>query len=143
MVRLSDRMQGLIIAVIIIVVVGAGLSLFLAGRFGYTSIPCGGPCPGKEALNLETRSVNTPTNMTLNILNTGSVWISLVSYSARPTSSQTCSNSTVSGLSFGPNTLLAVNIVIDGGRFTFQPGTSYTIILMTSRNYQFYFTVDA
>src|SRR2546422_5678563 len=141
MVRLSDRMQGLIIAVIIIVVVGAGLSLFLAGR--YTSIPCGGPCPGKEALNLETRSLNTPTNMTLNIRNTGVAWVSLVSYSARPTSSQTYSNSTVSGLSFGPNTLLAVNIVIDGGSFTFQVGTSYTIILVTSRNNLFFFTVDA
>ncbi len=139
--RLSERTQGLIIAVIIIVVVGAGLSLLLAGR--YTSIPCGGPCPGNEALNLETRSVNTPTNMTLNILNTGSLWVSLVSYSARPSSSQTYSNSTVAGLSFGPNTLLAVNIVIDGGRFTFQPGTSYTIMLLTSRNNQFYFTVDA
>ena len=142
MVRPSDRTQGLIIAVIIIVVVGTGLSLFLAGRYG--SLPCGyGPCPGKEMLNLETRSVNTPTNMTLNILNTGSVWISLVSYSARPTSSQTYSNSTVSGLSFGPNTLLAVNIIIDGGRFTFQPGTSYTITLVTSRNNQYFFTVDA
>ena len=140
MVQLSDRTQGLIIAVIMIVVVGAGLSLFLGG---YGSIPCGGPCPGKEALNLETRSVNTPTNMTLNIRNTGSVWVSLVSYSARPTSSQKYSNSTVSGLSFAPNTLLAVNIVIDGGRFTFRAGTSYTIILVTSRNYQFYFTVDA
>ena len=141
MVRPSDRTQGLIIAVIIIVVVGAGLSIFLASQ--YSSIPCGGPCPGREGLNLETRSVNTPTNMTLNILNTGSVWVSLVSYSARPTSSQTYSNSTVSGLSFGPNTLLAVNIVIDGGSFTFQTGTSYTITLVTSRNNQFFFTVDA
>src|SRR5215510_7594446 len=118
MIQLSDKAQDLLIAVIFIVAVGTGLSFFLAGQYG--SIPCGGPCPGREAMNLETRTTNTPTNMTLNLLNTGTVWISIERYSVRPASSQTFSNGTVSGLSFAPNTLVALNIVIGAGTFTFQ-----------------------
>jgi len=33
------------------------------------------------------------------------------------------------------------NILIEGNAFTFQTGNSYTIIVITSRNNQFTFTV--
>ena len=135
-------MQELIIGIIIIGIVGGGATFLLStGRIG--SIPlCGGPCPGREALVLETYSVNSPSNVTVTLRNIGTVWISLVSYSVKVTSGQTFSNSSLSNIGFGPNALLAVHIVMDGQTFTFQNGNSYTAILVTARNNEFSFMIN-
>ena len=141
MVKLSPGIRGLIIGVIIIVIVGGASFLFLTGRIGFSPLPCGGPCPGKEALFLESYQVNTPTNMTLTIVNTGVASTYFVSYSVKSAAGQVYSNGSWSEPSFGPNDRLAVNIVIDGIGFTFQSGSSYTVTIGTARNNEFVFFV--
>jgi len=100
------------------------------------------PCPGQEALNVETSQVNSPTNMTLNIRNAGSASTSFVSYSVQFNNNQfTKMNPTEPTI--GTNQVAPVNIVIDGSAFTFQSKYTYTIALTTTRNNIFTFTITA
>jgi hypothetical protein len=105
---------------------------------------CGGaPCPAHELLSFVSTNVNSPTNVTLRIINSGSVAVSLASYYVKDTSGQTYPSGSWSGPNITPNTTFSINIIIDGKAFTFQIGYSYTIIIVTSRNTQFTFTVKA
>jgi hypothetical protein len=66
--------------------------------------------------------------------------IGLVSYSVKYYSNQyTKTNWT--GPNINPNQVVAVNIVIDGGAFTFQHGYYYDIIVTSARNNLFTFTI--
>ena len=114
MAKLNPGIQGLIIGIIIIVIVGGASFLFLTGRIGFSPLPRGGPCPGKETLFLESYQINTPTNMTLTIVNTGVASIYFVFYSVKSRAGQVYSNISWSEPSFAPNDRLAVNIIIDG-----------------------------
>src|SRR6184192_1550207 len=105
---------------------------------------CGGaPCPAHELLNLVSTNVNSPTNVTLRIINTGSVAVSLASYYVKDANGQTYANSNWAGPNISPNTTLSLNLLIDGKSFSFQHGSSYAIIVVTSRNNQYTFTVTA
>ena len=42
-----------------------------------------------------------------------------------------------------PNQLAAINIIIDGSAFTFQPKNTYNIALTTARNNIYTFTIAA
>jgi hypothetical protein len=101
------------------------------------------PCPGHEALNIEASQVNSPTNVTLNIRNTGSVVIRLDSYVAKDSvgNQYTKTNWTIPVMN--PNQLAEINIVIDGSSFTFQRGNYYTIGVISARNNLFTFTIKA
>src|SRR5438552_5300421 len=100
------------------------------------------PCPGQEALNVETSQVNSPTNMTLNIRNAGSASTSFVSYTIHFNNNQfTKVNPTEP--SIGTNQVAPISIVIDGSAFTFQSKYTYTIALTTTRNNIFTFTITA
>jgi len=63
----------------------------LCGAFGAT------PCPGRENLNIVSATVNSPTNMTVQIWNIGSVAISLISYNVKSTYSQPYQSNNWSG----------------------------------------------
>ena len=106
-------------------------------------LTCGGPCPGSEALNMETYQVNTPTNLTMNIRDTGSAAISLVAYYVENSNQRQYSTIAWSGPTIVPNALIPINIIIDGNASTFQSGNSYTIVIMTSTTNQFTFTTTA
>ncbi|OLD79213.1 hypothetical protein AUF62_00030 [archaeon 13_1_20CM_52_20] len=98
--------------------------------------------PGREGLNLETSQVNSPTNFTMNIRNTGVVVKWLDAYGVNYYSNQyTKTNWT--GPVLNPNQVAAINIVIDGSTFTFQSKNTYTIALTTTRNNIFTFTITA
>ncbi len=102
---------------------------------------CGGaPCPAHELLNLVSTDVNSPTNVTLRIINTGSVAISLATYYVKDANGQTYASSNWPGPNITPNTTFSINIIIDGKAFTFQTGYSYAVIVVTGRNNQFTFT---
>ena len=142
---------------VLIVVIVAGL--ILGGTFywvttGNPSPLCGGcyrynapgcpvsPCPGRESLNLEASQVDSPTNLTLTIRNTGVVVTWLDSYSVKYYANQyTRTNWT--GPSVNPNQVAEINVIINGSAFTFQPRNTYTITLTTSRNNLFDFTITA
>jgi preprotein translocase subunit SecG len=134
----------ILLSVLTIAIILLGLVLYepptgpgLCGAFGAT------PCPGRENLNFVSATVDSPTNMTVQILNIGSVAISLVSYNVKSTYSQPYQSNNWSGPTLGPNTYATINLLIDGNTFTFQSGTYYSITFMTSRNFQFSSTLKA
>ncbi len=134
----------ILLSVLAIFVILLGLILYepptgpgLCGAFGPQ------PCPGREGLNIITAVVNSRTNMTIQVLNTGSVQISLTSYYVRNTYSQPYPSNNWSGPTVVPNAYATINLLIDGNAFTFHSGTYYTITLITSRNSQFIFTIKA
>jgi hypothetical protein len=107
------------------------------GSFGAT------PCPGREDLNIISSTLNSPTNITIQIINTGSVQISLTSYSVQNANGQVYSNNNWSGPAIAPNAIRTTDLLIDGNAFTFQSGSYYTITLITSRNNLFAFAIKA
>ncbi len=79
-----------------------------------------------------------------------SIITSLITYYVKDTSGDTYAQTNWNGPSSTSNQLMTANIVIgsscptctlSGTPFTFQSGNSYTIIIVTSRNNQFTFTV--
>src|SRR5712664_637385 len=107
------------------------------GSFGAT------PCPGREDLNIISSTLNSPTNITIQIINTGSVQISLTSYDVRNANGRVYSNNNWSGPAIAPNAIRTTDLLIDGNIFTFQSGSYYTITLITSRNTVFTLTIKA
>ena len=101
------------------------------------------PCPGREDLNILSSTMNSPTNMTIQIINTGSVQISLTSYNVQNANGRVYSNNNWSGPTIAPNAIATTSILIDGNVFTFQSGSYYAITLMTSRNNAFSPTIKA
>jgi hypothetical protein len=140
---------------LVVIVVGGVLGGLLMWETIGPSPLCGGcyrynapgcfvtPCPGQESLNIETSQVNSPTNVTLNIRNVGSVWMTLDAYNVKDSAGNQYARTNWSGPSFSPNSLAVVNIIIDGNAFTFQSKSTYNIALTTSRNNIFTFTMTA
>lgn len=102
----------------------------------------GGPCPGREGLSLTSSSLNSPTNVTVTITNTGLVSVTLSAYYVKDPNGQYYSNINWTGPMIPPNSNVSVNFLIDGKTFYFQHGISYTITTVTSRNNQFNFTLS-
>ena len=78
--------------------------------------------------NMVFSNLNSPTNLTLAIINTGPGWINLTSYTVQYQNNWS-NNTNWSGPKVGPGMALSADIVIDGQAFTFQAGTTYTIRL--------------
>ncbi len=147
-------MKPLNILLVVIVVGGVVGGLLMWETVGPSPL-CGGcyrynapgcivtPCPGQESLTVETSHVNSPTNLTLNVRNVGSVSTTFNSYIVKDSVGNQYTKSNWSGPTLSPNSLLAINIVIDGSSFTFQSKSSYTVTLVTARNNQFGFTITA
>ena len=140
---------------LVVIVVGGVLGGLLMWETIGPSPLCGGcyrynapgctvtPCPGREALNVETSQVNSPTNLTLNIRNTGSVSITLDSYKVKDSVGNQYTKTNWSGPTLSPNAPAAINILIDGSGFTFQSRYTYTVTVTSARNNLFDFTITA
>jgi hypothetical protein len=85
-------------------------------------------------LNLETSQVNSPTNVTLNIRNTGAASVGFDSYSVLYAAANQYTRTNWIGPVIDLNRVAAINIIIDGSTFTFQSKNTYTIALTTTRN---------
>jgi len=108
------------------------------------------PSGTREALALEAYTFTSGTNLTLFIRNFGNVSVSLVSYYVKDSSGNQYALTTWAGPTINPNSTSPAMILIGsscasctivGSAFTFNPGFSYTIVIVTSRNNQFSFTV--
>ena len=141
---------------ILIIVVIAGLILggtvywettgqpspLCGGCYNYNAPGCpAGPCPGREALNVDTSQVNSPTNLTLNIRNAGVAGIALVAYTVKDASGYQYSKTSWIGPYLNPNQVVAVNFVTDGSAFTFHSGSWYYVTVTSARNNLFTFTI--
>ena len=106
-----------------------------------------------EALSMDSNSFgagSTTNNATLYLRNFGSCNVVLRSYYAKDASGNQYALTSWSGPTITPNNVVPTTILIGsacpsctlaGTPFSFQSGYSYTIVIVTSRNNQFTFTV--
>ena len=81
--------------------------------------------------------------MTLNIRNSGAMSIMLVAYTVKDPVGNQYSKMNWTRPFWSPNQVVPVNIVIDGGAFTFRQENTYSIVVTSSRNNLFTFTITA
>src|SRR5260370_29417273 len=151
-----------LLMVVIVVVASVMVYAWSTGLLGTLLVT---PNTGKEAMNIENYAFNSVYNVTLDLRNTGSASITLNTYYFKDTSGNQWSRLTLQTDSSGqhpaaitPNALGIVYVSIGNGAtgsgcqcgsgctptgtFTqFSTGFSYTIVVVTSRNDQFSFTV--
>ena len=94
-------------------------------------------------MDMESYRLNSPTNVTLSIRNTGTASVSLVDYYVKDSAGDLYSSTNWAGPLAAPNALMQANIIIDGNAVIFQTGNTYTITVITSRNQGFTFTIVA
>ena len=137
-------MKSQVQAFIVIAIAGVTLIavLFTSVQLG-TVYSCGGSCPPvlHETVVMQSYILDSPTNATLTLKNTGSVAVYLAAYKVTGPNGLYFANTNWTGPAIGPNYIGAANILIDGKAFAFQSSTSYTISITTSRNTQFQFTI--
>jgi hypothetical protein len=163
-----DTILAALLMVVIVVVAAVMVYAWATGLLG--TLLVNPNKVGNEALNMETYGWNpsgsNTFNMTLNLRNTGSASITLASYYVKDSSGNQWSRlnwQTDAGANhpaaIGPNAVGIVTITIGSGASgpggqcgsscslsgsgftTFQSGYSYTVVVVTSRNNQFTFTV--
>lgn len=152
-----DTILAALLMVVIVVVASVMVYAWSTGLLGTLLVT---PQTGKEALNIEGSASFTSNNSTiLSIRNTGSASVTLVSYYVRDNSNNQYALTTWNGpQGIAPNALSQPTINIGkactgctyngaaytattAGLFNFVSGNSYTVIVVTSRNNQFTFTI--
>src|SRR3989475_4268688 len=126
-------------------------SLTLDSIYSFTLLP-NPPPPSPtctETLSMELYIFSSTNNVTLYLRNTGICNVSLVTYYVVDGSGDQYALVTWSGPTITPNNVKATTILIgsacpsctlSGTAFSFQTGSSYTIVIVTSRSNQFTFT---
>ncbi len=128
-------LEVLTVAIVCGIIAGAAGVILLSG-FGTS--PLIHPGGLHEALCLESSHANTPTNMSLNLVNCGNYPATPLSYYVQDSLGNTYANPNWSVSTIPLNTHVTLNILIDGKTFTFQHGNTYSIILNTSQNHYTY-----
>ena len=158
-----DTILAALLMVVIVVVASVMVYAWSTGLLGTLLVT---PQTGKEAMNIENSAFNSNVNVTLDLRNTGSASITLNSYYVKDSNGNQWSRLTWQTDTGGqhpaaiaPNALGIVYVSIGSGTsggsggqcgssctptgsFTqFSTGFSYTVLVVTSRNNQFSFTV--
>jgi hypothetical protein len=140
-----------LLMVVIVVVASVMVYAWSTGLLGSLLVT---PTAGKEALNADTYSFYNTTMASINIRNSGTVAVTLVTYYVKDSSQNTYTNTAFTAAqsapqSLQPNAVWTTNFDINtignhcgcsGATFTFTSG-SYTVTVVTSRNNQFVFTL--
>ena len=104
----------------------------------------------RESMGLDSYSFSSGTNVTMYLHNFGSVSIQLVTYYVKDASGNQYAYTAWPGPTIAPANVVPTNFLIGsscssctltGTAFTFTPGYSYTIIVVTARNNQFTFSI--
>ena len=142
-----------LLMVVIVVVASVMVYAWSTGLLGALMVT---PQVGKEAMNIENSAFSNSTFATLYLRNTGTASISLVTYYVRDNTANQYSKTNWNVPAYNgilPNGLATVNIDINtangnhcgctaaANAFQFATGNSYTVIVVTSRNSQFTFTI--
>jgi FlaG/FlaF family flagellin (archaellin) len=143
-----------LLMVVIVVVASVMVYAWSTGLLGGLLVT---PQTGKEALNADTYSFYNTTMATINIRNTGSASVTLVTYYVKDASGNTYTNSAWTTAQSAPQGLMPNNVAVanfdintagshcgcsnSGTAFAFTAGSSYTVTVVTSRNNQFVFTI--
>jgi hypothetical protein len=138
----GERVVAIVLISILVVSVTAFGVMVYASTYGLCGAFGPRPCPGMVVLTIESHTLNSPTNVTLNIRNSGSAAVTLISYYVKNASGQVYANSNWSGPALPANAITPVSILIDGRAFTFQPRYTYNVIVVAPSG-QFGFTIEA
>ncbi len=143
-----DTILAALLMVVIVVVASVMVYAWSTGLLGGLLVT---PTTGKEALSLENTSfAANNSQVTLFIRNSGSASVSFSSYYVKDSAGDQWSKLTWTNapLAAAPNALATTVINIGsacctptGTAFTFSPGSSYTVTVITSRNNQFNFNI--
>jgi hypothetical protein len=143
-----DTILAALLMVVIVVVASVMVYAWSTGLLGSLLVT---PSAGKEAMNIENSAFSNSTAATLYLRNTGSASISLITYYVKDNNNNQYSRTTWTGPTISPNALATTYVNIgascgssctnQGSPFTFVSGNSYTVIVVTSRNNQFTFTI--
>ena len=154
-----DTILAALLMVVIVVVASVMVYAWSTGLLGTLLVQ---PNVGKESMTMENPngSFNSGTNVTLDLRNTGTAAITLASYYVKDSNgNQYARTSWTTGpnvpASISPNQLGVVLVLIGtsgtgtcgsgcsltGNAYTFTSGYAYTVVVITSRNNQFTFTV--
>ena len=133
--------------VLIVIVMSVVVYSWSAGLFG-AILPA--PPSGRENLTVEYQGFDsTNKNMTLYLRNIGSAQTILKSYYVSDLNGNQYAKTTWSGPSIAPTTLGKAYIAINaacgcqliGSSFTYYPGNTYIVTVVTARSNQFQFTI--
>jgi hypothetical protein len=144
-----------LLMVVIVVVASVMVYAWSTGLLGTLLVQ---PNVGKEALGMDSYSFPSTTNVTIYIRNSGTIGVSFATYYIKDNSGNSwqLSNWSPTGQPVTPNSVLAVTVAIAGAGGcnnncqytgtanafnTFSGGSSYTVLLVTTRNNQFSFSV--
>ena len=136
-----------LLMVVIVVVASVMVYAWSTGLLGTLLVQ---PNVGKEALNMDSSSFSSATNTTLYIRNSGSIGVTLQTYYVKDSAGDSYQLASWNGPAINPNNVSPTNFligascsscVLTGSAFTFVAGNSYTVLVITSRNNQFTFTV--
>jgi len=144
-----DTILAALLMVVIVVVASVMVYAWSTGLLGALMVT---PQVGKEAMNIENSAFSNSTLATMYLRNTGTASISLVTYYVRDNNANQYSKtnwSAPAATGIAPNALATVTINIGAqcgctaasNNFQFVSGNSYTVIVVTSRNSQFTFTI--
>ncbi len=143
-----DTIVAALLMVVIVVVTSVIVYSWSIGILG-SILPS--PPPGRESLTIEYQGFDPANkNMTLYLRNTGNVQTPLISYYVNDLNGNQYAKTTWTGPTIAPTALgtayIAINTACSGCKligspFTYQPGNSYTVTVLTSRNNQFSFTI--
>ncbi len=156
-----DTILAALLMVVIVVVASVMVYAWSTGLLG--ALMGGGTGNvGKEAIIMEFNGFNSNYNVTMNLRNQGTVASTLASYYVKDSNGNQYAR--LNWQTQGPNTPAAINpnglgvvyvtigtgasppqcgtsCSLTGNAFTFTSGFSYTVVITTSRNTQFSFTV--
>lgn len=136
-----------LLMVLIVFVMSVVVYAWSAGFFGAVLPP---PPNGRESLTIEYQGFDsTNKNMTLYLRNTGSALTILVSYYVSDLSGNQYAKTSWTGPTIAPTTLgrayIAINAAcgckLTGSPFTYYPGNTYIVTVVTARSNQFQFTI--
>ncbi len=127
---MNRKLWGVVVALI------AGATIAGAAVWWMSLSPvCPEACPlTGERLALGGYHVNSPTNVTVGMVNVGTVEISLISYSINDSSNHQFVSTNWSGLTIARGATVTTGLLIDGASFTFQTANGYVITLISSDN---------
>lgn len=137
-----------LLMVLIVIIASAMIYSWSLGVFG-TLLPA--PRSGRELLTIENQGFDlTNKNMTVYLRNTGTAPTTLVSYYLSDLNGDVYAKGswtvqTIPTAALGKVYILintaCVGCTLSGSAFVFQPGSSYTLTLVTARNTQFSFVI--
>ena len=150
-VRENERGINTILAALLMVVIVVVASVMVyAWSTGLLSTLLVNPTVGQEALNVNSSTFTSNTNVTLYVGDSGSISVTLQSYYVKDAQGNSYQKINWAGPTINPGGVSPVNLAINsscsgcqstGNAFLFTNGSTYTIVLVSTRNNQFTFTL--